>query len=1393
MQCYTELLLPSGVTNATYAHFISPNSNNLIVARTSLLQVFSLINVAYGSTTQLEHKPRPDRPQHTRLVLVAEYQLPGTVTGLERVKILNSKSGGDAILVSSRNAKVSLIEWDPERHSISTISIHFFEGEDGYTSPWVPDLGSCPSHLIVDPNSTCAIFNFGIHSLAILPFRQPGDDLVMDDFDSAIDGTRHDEAVNGSQKSSEENSAARDKPYSPSFVLPLSALDPALVHPINLAFLHEYREPTFGILYSQLATSNSLSFERKDVISYAVFTLDLQQRASTTLLTVSRLPSDLFKIVPLPSPIGGALLIGVNEIVHVDQAGKTNAVGTNEFARHASAFSMADQSDLELRLEGCVIEQMGSEAGDMLLILTDGRMAILSFKVDGRSVSGISLRRVTDQAGGSIIKARPSCSAHISRGKLFCGSEEGDSILFGWSNATSIVKKRKDSSEEIVGESSESEEEEEEEEADDDIYDDDLYGTDVNTSISKHATPLMNGGGINDIVFRSHDRLWSLGPFRDIALGKPPRQRAQDNTDEIFSPLELVAARGYGKSGGLTVLRREIDPFVVDSLKMDKVYRIWSIHVADRDTAVWPKYDRYLILAKPSDEGKEESVVYSVSNKGLDAIYVPEFNAYEDCTIDIGSLASGKRVVQVLRSEIRSYDCDLKLAQIYPVWDEDTSDERTVIHSSFAEPYVLTIRDDHSLLLLQVDHSGELDEVSVQGVAASTCWVSGCLYNDESRLFSQGRSEPESQQQDAIFLFLLSEDGKLYGFHLPNLSQPAFCFENINLLPLNLPYDPFSKRTTNRESFAELLVADLGDSVHRQPYIILRTLNDDIIIYEPFRMNNHSESSNLGFLKALSNIIGGSRSGGKSGKLVQDATSNRIPLRTLSDVCGYKTVFMPGENPCFILKSAITSPHILRLRGKAVQGLTGFNIAACEKGFAYVDEDSVIRMSRLPSNTRFDSSWATRKIPLGEQVDSIVYSAHSGSYAIATSVKEGFKLPEDDETHIEWRNEALTLLPQLERGSLKLVDPKTWSIIDSHDMDPVERIVCIKNINLEVSETTHERKDMIVVGTAIVKGEDIVPKGRVYVFEIIMVVPDPDHPERSRRLKLFAKEEVKGAVTAVSGIGGQGFLIVAQGQKCMVRGLKEDGSLLPVAFLDAQPYTNVLKELKGTGMCIIGDAMKGLWFTGYSEEPYKLSLFGKENEGIPVIAADFLPDGDKLYILLADDDCNVHVLQYDPEDPSSSKGDRLLPRSIFHIGHFTSTMTLLPYQARGQVSKPSDDDAMDTDADNPPTKYQVLITSQTGSIGTVTPLAEDSYRRLSALQSQLVNVLEHPCGLNPRGYRAVESDGIGGQRGMIDGNLLLRWFDMGAQRRIEIASRVGADVDAIRNDLQLISGGLAYL
>lgn len=660
MQCYTELLPPTGVTHALSAPFLSATANNLVVIRTSLLQIFSLLKITQPEGVAAnDGTSRSSQPETTKLVLEKECSLPGTVTDISRVKILNSKSGGEAILLAFRNAKLSLIEWDQERHNISTISIHFYERDDLARSPWVPDLSSCGSSLSVDPSSSCAVFNFGIRNLAILPFHQPGDDLVMDDYDSGDEGNRADHAPDADKA---KNGMTYQTPYASSFVLPVAALDPSLLHPISFTFLYEYREPTFGILYSQVSTSTALLHERKDAVFYTVFTLDLEQRASTTLLSVSRLPSDLFKVVALPPPVGGALLIGSNELVHIDQAGKTNAVGINEFSRQVSAFSMADQSDLGLRLEGCVVERLANNDGDLLMVLATGDMVLVNFRLDGRSVSGVSVHPIPLNAGGNILKSAPSCSVFLGDGRVFIGSEDTDSLLLHCSSSATGTKKArsqpKNDTDDLDGLS-------DEDESEDDAYEDDLYSTapDVPVNSRRASTEASAFGSYN---FRIDDTLLNIGPLRDIALGKSFSniEDKDHNIENLSAELELVAPQGSDKGGGLVVMKREIDPRTVKSLQVDSADGVWTASVAHGKTALHNVNDRaekkeprhYMIISRFQGSEKEESEVYLASEGDLKPFKAPEFNPNGDFTIDVGTLADRTRVVQILRNEVRSYD-----------------------------------------------------------------------------------------------------------------------------------------------------------------------------------------------------------------------------------------------------------------------------------------------------------------------------------------------------------------------------------------------------------------------------------------------------------------------------------------------------------------------------------------------------------------------------------------------------------------------------------------------------------------------------------------------------------------------------------------------------------------
>lgn len=93
--------------------------------------------------------------------------------------------------------------------------------------------------------------------------------------------------------------------------------------------------------------------------------------------------------------------------------------------------------------------------------------------------------------------------------------------------------------------------------------------------------------------------------------------------------------------------------------------------------------------------------------------------------------------------------------------DELTGAEPKIISASFADPYILVVRDDSSILLLEADESGDLDEVERGEAILATQWLSGSLYKDSKHSFRVLRKDETETNQTDIFLFLLSGPGSL--------------------------------------------------------------------------------------------------------------------------------------------------------------------------------------------------------------------------------------------------------------------------------------------------------------------------------------------------------------------------------------------------------------------------------------------------------------------------------------------------------------------------------------------------------------------------------------------------------------------------------------------------------
>ncbi|KAI1331355.1 CPSF A subunit region-domain-containing protein [Xylariaceae sp. FL0255] len=1453
MQCYSELTPPTAVTHSISLPFLSPQTNNLIVAKASLLQIFatklvsaeidnaqnapqqsSLVDQPYHARVNQDSRLEPDflgtdaalvrsdRSSITKLVLVTEYPLAGTITGLARIKCPTSSSGGDALLISFKDAKLSMVEWDPVKYAIQTTSIHYYEQEDSQGSSWAPPLSDYVNFLTADPGSRCAALKFGLRSLAIVQFKSLEEDIDMQDWDEELDGPRpvrelHTTTVNGS-------SSNQDTPFSTSFVLRLPNLDSSLIHPVHIAFLHEYREPTFGILSS--TSSPSAVLGARDQLSYMVFTLDLQQKASTTILSVNNLPDDLFSVLALPAPLGGALLIGTNELIHIDQSGKAHGVGVNSFAKQATSFSLVDQSELDLRLEDSKIDIISAENGELILILNDGSLALVSFRLDGRTVAGLSVQTVATDLGGSIIPTDVSTISRVGRTSLFIGSEESDSLVLGWTRKQGQTGKRKqrlDASLDI---------EMDDEDLEDMIDDDDLYGEE--SAPAKQTSSLMNGNEAKsgDLSFRIHDRLISVAPIKDFSMGQilPSTDEAKINQEGISSDLSLVLTTGKGRAGSIAILNRAIQPSVVGRFEFPEARGFWTVAAqkpipkslqGDRGNATLSaefdssaQHDKYMIVSKVDLDGYETSDVYALTGAGFEALTGTEFDPAAGFTVEAGTMGKHRRVIQVLKTAVHCYDGDFGLSQIVPMLDEDTGAEPRVEFASIADPYILLTRDDSSVFIAKIDSNLEIEELEKEDSSlASKKWSTGCLYQDKSGVFTT--SEKTGDASENIVMFLLSKSGALHVYALPDLTTPIYVAEGLSHLPPILSAEYTARRGTSREDLKEILVANLGDSTTSSPHLITRHTNDDVTIYQPYRLPQADLelSKSLHFQKLPNHTIA------KDPEVTteDDVESHRTyPMRYCSNLAGYQTVFIPGGSPRFIMKSSKSQPKVIELQGSGVRGMSSFHTEGCERGFIYTDSEGIARVSRIQNGdtTYAEIGMPLKRLPLDVDTQSITYHPPSGTFVVACSIDEPFELPKDDDYHKEWHHEKdLDFKPIIERGMVKLLNPTTWTVIDTIDMEPCEVVMCLETLYLEVSEATNERKHLIVMGTAITRGEDLPIKGRILVYDVVSVIPEPGRPETDKRLKLVAKEDIpRGAVTALSEIGTQGLMLVAQGQKCMVRGLKEDGSLLPVAFMDMSCYVTAVRELRGTGLCLMADAVKGVWFTGYTEEPYRMILFGKSSTKLEVLTVEFLPDGNELFIVACDSDGGIHILEFNPEHPKSLQGHLLLHRTTFSTGAHVPTRSMLvprtlpptsdylsQYQTNGA--------ATNGDSPPPPTPSTILFASPTGVLATLSPLSEPQYRRLSFLAGQLVSSLpQHYAGLNPKDYRAPATTGAVGRfppgvdagvgRNIVDGAILARWNELNAGRRAEIAGRVGfADVDEVREVLAEVLGtsGLGYL
>ncbi|EGW35444.1 pre-mRNA 3'-end processing factor CF II [Spathaspora passalidarum NRRL Y-27907] len=1327
MDAYHEFIEPSRVNNCVGCNFISPQSKHLIVAKGNLLQIFEPVLIKQQST--------PTKPKY-KLQIIGQFKLNGLITDLHPLRTVENPHL-DYLIVSTKYAKFSIIKWNHHLHTISTVSLHYYE--HAIRNSTFEKLGI--SELIVEPTfNSCSCLRFK-NLLCFLPFAVSDEEEEEDDEeDMDLDN----------KKEKKEKLDINGKPadavsfYDSSFIIDAQTLDSSIETVVDIQFMHNYREPTIAILSSKSNVWAGNLLKVKDNVSFQVMTLDLVSKSTVSVFKIDNLPYEIDRIIPLPSPLNGCLLLGCNEIFHVDNGGIIKRIAVNSFTSlvTASTKSYQDQTDLSLSLEDCCIIPIPGDHR-VLMVLTTGQFFYINFELDGKAIKKVHIDTV-DQALYSQIKlCYPGEVAVLDHNLLFFANENGNSPLVQF-RYTDVDQKR------ITQEAAK---EEKKEEKDDEEDEDDLYMDEENEEEQKQI--ISN----SPIEFIHHDELINNGPISSFTLGTYSREKFKSNLpNPNYNEVCLVANAGTHELAKLNIITPTIQPNISFSLTFSQVNRMWNLN------------QKYLIT---SDDINSKSEIFQIE-KSFARLNSKDF-INDELTINMHELNNGKFILQVTPKQIVLYNNNFK--KRLTLNDEIKDDE--ILSSILRDEFMMIFLASGDVMIFSINTYNETyTKIEIPKMLSDTIITTGYITNshllsavskDVNLLINRGTkrrhgsiggappAKPTTGPKSKMFV-LVTGDNRIVAFNRFH-NQRCFQLNHVDKFTDNLTLAFFDPNQNAPDPFIkQIILNELGDRTHKEEYLTILTIGGEVIMYKLY-----FDGENYIFKKEKDLRITG-------------APENAYPLGTtierrlvyFPNLNGYTSIFVTGIIPYLIMKPMHSIPRIFQFSKIPALSISAFSDSKIKNGLIFLDNSKNARICELSLDFTYEFNWPMRQIHIGDSIKSITYHETSNTYVVSTFREIPYDGLDEDGKLIVGTLPDKTPRPVAYKGSIKMISPLNWTVIDTIELDDTEVAMNVQSMMLDVGSSMKKfknKKEFIVIGSGKYRNEDLVANGSFKIFEIVDIVPEPGKPETNHKFKEVFQEDTRGAVTSICGLSGR--LLIAQGQKVIVRDVQDDG-VVPVAFLDTAVYVSESKSLGN--LLMLGDPLKSCWLVGFDAEPFRMIMLGKDLHHLNVSCGDFITKDEDIYMLIADNNNILHLIQYDPDDPQSLNGQRLISKSAFEIESTVSCMRKLP-----KIESSFEKSEIKF---SPIDEFQIIGSTSDGSFFNVFPVDESSYRRMYILQQQLTDKEYHYCGLNPRLNRfggAIElRDNETNTKPILDFGLIKRYAQLNEDRKRNLASKVSA-------------------
>ena len=1359
-----------------------------------------------------------------RLKLLRSVGLSGEVQAIATLHSRTSKQR-DALVLLTESVQMSVLEFLPEDASggddgdddaidgFRTTSLHSFADYDAITLARNDARGG--KHLLkCDPQGRMTAMMFRSDFVALVPTKEHNlDELLQIDAEVVVKGS------SGKEKEKRKALAPANRLCQGTDVLSLLEVC-KISHVRDMCFLHGYNEPVLCFLHESAGpTWPGRLREARDTCGIKAFSINTAYKRYPKLLERTGLPYDAFAVQGVPGVGGKCLVLCTDYMLLLDHR-TTHAVALNKFAfagfakevpvdkmpkptggdpvhsfnvtnARKNAFlvipevvpeihkNAQDESRLNIELVNCKLTWLqcfestsGSEV-HALLTLKSGQLIHARIRTDATSLKSPASEAFAFRVCGST--SMPSCMSTLGEDLVFVGSMLGDSILI-----RSRLRASKGSSLPLNGGTDNLAEDDEQDIGNQDVEMDEPKDEDAAFEESLFGSE--DKSNLDTLALTVSDRISNLGPILDMV-------NISTNT-ENKNDLAVAACVGYGKHSALAILSQNL---MYDKMLQVDLPDIIFLQTVYSETSNVDAYHTYLILSTVDStmilETKEELEV--VTDK---VNFVTDFP-----TICAGNLFANSKIVQVYKKGIRvlnggqvaqDISCDAILAKLNP---KEKDPNVAIKGACVCDPFVLVLLSEGTLCLMTGSREGkdvknvlEISSKSRINVAAMD------VIKNSGSFFDSGVAATH-------LAFICDNFGSFEVVGLPNFAS---------LFKAGSVYQGFTKLVNDGGLGGDEIVDEKASSrvLVSQMDCQVETMTGDLWV--SFMISD-------GFLYIYK--LEGSKSEGhylrrkniSNEFLIRAGTTSAVPRRIvrLENVNTHSGYFVTGDKPFVVFLKMGQARIYSAWKDGPITSFTNFHNVNCKHGFVCASQTGQVYVCNLNSTISTTFSWCAKLKAMDGTVHKITYSAETRVLAALVSKKIPYR-PRKPEagggdahaTNVYAAQEASLATPGVEEAyEVQLISPETFEVLWSHTLDSGEVGLSISSVYIK-NQTDQAVSSLIAVGSAIPRGEDYPCRGVGRLFKIEKQdIPNAEvgQPSVKWGANLITRKDFKGS----PGGGGvhivsclDGFLLAGIGMKVLLfkwngehppatpPGYPDIPQLEQCGFFDSTLFTSSFATVKK--FVLSGDSMKGINFLrwhGSGNQNQVLQQLSHDYEKPPIHHVQFIIEGSTLTIMGVDMYGNVRIYAFDPSDPDSFKGKKLLGRAIFYLGSRVSRVLRI-------TAKTSSDSPAATVSH----KIGACLSSYDASLGMLLPLDETTFKRLRSLQNRLIASIIQPAGLNPMAYRRAHyidtfSEQLPASERVLDGNIVWKFLDLTIDEQNKLARLIGSRRETVLNNLKELS------